>query len=156
MRAVLANTELQSGLPAKSRSKDSKMQPLGTRLTYPRRRAVRLAISHPRAAIFRAFHSRLSSGFLLSSLHFQARRKETVSTEQVMEEGFTRSKATTTSRLRSRWVRSLSEISFRSCKVSYLWRFVRRLVVCRFSLSSSIRDDLSGCIVLRSFLLHFH
>lgn len=154
MRVVLANTELQSGLPVKSRSKDSKMQPLGTRLTYLRRRAVRLAISHSRAAIFRAFHSRLSPGFQLSFLYFEERRKETVSTEQVIEEEG--SKATTTSRLRCRWVRGLSEISFRTCKVSYLWRFMCRLVVSRFSLSSSIRFVLSGCIVLHSFPLRFH
>lgn len=44
-----------------------------------------------------------------------------------MEEGFMRGRKRR-QRLRSRWVRSLSEIPFRSCKVSYLRRFVRRLV----------------------------
>lgn len=138
MRVVLARyAELQSSLRAKSRSKGSKTQPLSTRLTYPHCRAVRLAIFHSGRDFsrppFPAF-SRFSAFLRASSLRLAA-RKETVSTEPVMEEGFTRGRKRR--RLRSRWVRSLSEIPFQSCKVSYLWRFIRRLVS-SLSLSSSI------------------
>lgn len=76
--------------------------------------------------------STFSRGFQLFSLCVSspsaARQKETVSTEPVMEEGFTHGwKRRRRRRLRSRWVQSLSEIPFRSCKVSYLRRFMRRL-----------------------------
>lgn len=152
--------ELQSGLRAKSRGKDSKNAAWhSSHVSVSPRHASRnfsfWGRDFPRLPL-----SAFSPAFQLFSVfpprdETQARRrKETVSTEPVMEEGFTRGRKRR-QRLRSRWVRGLSEIPFRSCKVSYLRRFMRRLVS-HFSLSSSIRFALSGCIILRSPPLHLH
>lgn len=87
-----------------SHGKDSKTQPLGTRLTYPCHRAepIHLAISHSRAAIFRAFHSRLFPGFQLFSVLFSLLRSGMEERNCVYRPGngrgvHARSKATTTS-----------------------------------------------------------